>query len=147
MVDSLRKILNEYDSAKYATENGSLMHAKMRAVHVKDGALVGDTDIIKNIKNRPELEMFFASESRTEVPIAAIINGKFVSRRIDRIIVDDKNKVIHILDYKTDINKDAFRANYVAQVHEYVLIVKKIYPKYTVRGYILWLHDWVLESI
>ncbi len=147
MADTLRGILKEYDNTKYATENGSVTHGKMRAVRMENGTLVGDTDIIKNINKRPELLMFFDENARVEVPIAAVINGKFISRRIDRMVVDDKNKVVHILDYKTDIDKDAFYTNYVAQVREYVSIIKKIYPKYAVCGYILWLHDWSLESI
>jgi len=147
MVDTLRGILKEYDSAKYATENGSVMHSKMRAVRMEKGVLVGDTDIIENINKHTELSVFFGEKARVEVPIVAIINGKFISRRIDRMIVDDTNKVVHILDYKTDIDKNAFRANYVTQVREYVSIIKKIYPKYAVRGYILWLHDWSLENI
>ena len=147
MADTLRGILKEYDSTKYATENGSVMHGKMRSVRMENGTLVGDADIIENIIRHPELSVFFVENARVEVPVAAVANGKFISRRIDRMVVDDKNKVVHILDYKTDTDKNAFRANYVTQVREYVSIIKKIYPKYAVRGYILWLHDWSLESI
>ena len=142
MVDTLRKMLTEYDNRKHATDAGSAMHKKMRFVNLENG-----DDIAKHVKGRPELEMFFASNAQAEVPIAATINGKFVSRRIDRMVVDDKNKTVHILDYKTDVNKDAFRSKYVAQVREYMSIIAKIYPKYKVVGYILWLHDWMLEKL
>ena len=143
MADTLRNLLNEYDNQKQATKSGTVAHKKMRFVNMSKI----DEEIVKNIKKHPDLERFFVPDAKTEVPIAAIINGKFVSRRIDRMVVDDKNKTIYILDYKTDVSKDAFHSNYVAQVHEYVSIVTKIYPKYKVYGYILWLHDWTLEKL
>ena len=143
MADTLREMLTEYDNKKYATDTGSAMHQKMRFVNRLDDA----DDIIKQIKSRPELAIFFTENAQTEVPVAAIINGKFVSRRIDRMIVDDENKIVHILDYKTDTDKDTFHDKYVAQVHEYMSIIGKIYPKYRVYGYILWLHDWTLEKL
>ena len=143
MADTLREMLTEYDNKKHATDVGSAMHKKMRFVN----ALDGDDDIVKQIKSRPELAIFFTENAQTEVPIAATINGKFVSRRIDRMVVDNDNKTIHILDYKTDVNKDMFRSKYIIQVREYVSIISKIYPHYKVFGYILWLHDWILEKL
>ena len=126
MADTLRELLTEYDNKKYATDAGVLMHKKMRFVNMLDT----ESDIVKQIKTHPDLEMFFVSNALTEVPVAAVINDKFISRRIDRMIIDDKNCVIHILDYKTDVDKSAFHLSYVAQVREYMTIVGKIYPKY-----------------
>ena len=143
MADTLRELLTEYDNKQYATDAGVAMHRKMRFVNMLDV----DNDIVKQIKSHPELEIFFGENAQTEVPVAAVINGKFISRRIDRMVVDDKNNVIHILDYKTDVDKGAFHTNYIAQVREYMTIIKQIYPKYKVCGYILWLHDWTLEKI
>lgn len=143
MADTLRGLLKEFDNKKHATDAGSIMHKKMCLVNMQDI----DNDIVKQIKTHPELEMFFMNNARTEVPVAANINGNFISRRIDRMVIDDKNHVIHILDYKTDVDKDTFRAVYIAQVHEYKSIMSKIYPRYKVFGYILWLHDWTLEKL
>ena len=143
MADTLDDMLTEYDSKKRATDSGAAMHRKMRFVNMLDS----NNSIVKQINSHPELAMFFISSAKTEVPIAANINGKFVSRRIDRMVIDDRNKTIHILDYKTDIDKDAFRSDYITQVHEYMTIMGKIYPKYQVYGYILWLHDWTLEKL
>ena len=81
------------------------------------------------------------------MPVAAEIKSNFISRRIDRLIVDDEKRSVYIIDYKTDTDKDAFRQKYMAQVQEYMAITKKIYPKYNVSGHILWLHDWTLESV
>ena len=143
MAEKLRDILTKYDKDQYAINTGTEMHKKMRFVNMLDN----EDEVVIQIKSHPELAMFFTPDAKTEVPIAAKIKDKFVSRRIDRMVIDDDNKIIHILDYKTDVDKNTFHANYVAQVKEYVDIIKKIYPKYTVCGYILWLHDWTLEKL
>ena len=143
MAEKLRDILTKYDKDQYAINTGSQMHKKLRFVNM----LNADDEVIKQIKSHPDLEIFFTENAQTEVPIASLENGKLLSRRIDRMVVDDAAKTIHILDYKTDVDKRTFHASYVAQVQEYVSIIKKIYPKYTVRGYILWLHDWTLEKL
>ena len=143
MTDKLRDILTKYNKDQYAINTGSEMHKKMRFVNM----LNAEDEVVIQIKKHPELAKFFLPNAKTEVPLAAKINGKYISRRVDRMVVDDDNKIVHILDYKTDVDKNAFRANYVAQVKEYVDIVKKIYPKYTVYGYILWLHDWTLDKL
>jgi ATP-dependent exoDNAse (exonuclease V) beta subunit len=147
MSDTLRDFLSEYDKSVFATERGTEMHDKMQTIHTENGKLCGDDEIVENIKKHPEFKQFFGENSRAEVPVAAEINGRFISRRIDRLVVDVAHKIIHIIDYKTDINKDLFRQKYVSQVREYVAIINKIYPKYTVYGYILWLQDWTLENV
>ena len=143
MADKLRDILTKYDKDQYAKDTGSQMHKKMRFVNM----LNADDEVVKQIKSRPDLAVFFTDNARCEVPIATMEDGKLLSRRIDRMVVDDDNKIVYILDYKTDIDKNTFHANYVAQVQEYVAIIKKIYPEYKVYGYILWLHDWSLEKL
>lgn len=143
MANTLSDFMQKYDNVKHATKAGTTMHKKMRFVDMHN---IND-DIVKQIKKRPDLAMFFDSDALTEVPVAADINGRFISRRIDRMIVDNERRVVRILDYKTDINKDSFRAEYIAQVREYMAIVGKIYPEYKIFGYILWLHDWVLEKV
>ena len=132
MADTLRGILNDYDNARYATNVGTVAHRKLRGVHTEKGKLVGDAEFVKNVLAHPELAQFFNENARTEVPISAIINGKFVSRRIDRLVVDDANHIVHIIDYKTDVNRDAFHEKYVFQLQEYISIINKIYPKYKV---------------
>lgn len=147
MSNTLREFLSEYDNTRFATKRGTEIHDKMRAVHTENGELCGDGDIVENIKKHPDLMRFFGENSRAEVPVAAEINGRFISRRIDRLIVDEEKRSVYIIDYKTDADKDTFRQKYISQVQEYVAIINKIYPKYKIYGYILWLHDWTLESI
>lgn len=136
------------ERAEYATDAGTRMHARLEHIRVAaDGTLQGDADIIARINATPELKPFFAPGSRPEVPVAGTIFNRFVSRRIDRMMVDDDNKTVLILDYKTDIDATAMREKYVSQIREYVNLMQRIYPDYTVNGYILWTHDWRVEKI
>ena len=147
MNSQLHDFISKQESAEFATKNGLAMHAKLQFVRMGN-APTGDAELIKKIEScGDKLKSFFGENSRSEVPIASIINGKFISRRIDRLVVDDISKTVRILDYKTDIDTNKFRDKYIAQIHEYAGLLKQIYPEYKISGYILWLHDWTLESI
>ena len=147
MANSLTELLNEYDAKKYATEAGSVMHEKLRLIRVLSDCDKVDSELKNHIESCDGLSIFFTENIRTEVPIAGTINGIFISRRIDRLVVDDKNKVVRILDYKTDVEKESRHDKYVAQLDEYAKLMRQIYPKYKIEKYILWLHDWVLEKL
>ena len=77
---------------------------------------------------------FFTENAQTEVPVAGIINGYFVSRRIDRLVVDDEKKVVRILDYKTDVDKTKYREKYIIQLGEYEKLMHQIYPEYKTKS-------------
>ena len=147
MANSLIELLNEYDAKKYATDAGNAMHEKLRSIRMLSDCDKVDSELKKHIESCDSLSMFFAENTRTEVPIAGIINGNFVSRRIDRLSVDDENKIVRILDYKTDIEKESRREKYIAQLNEYEKLMRQIYPEYKIEKYILWLHDWTLERL
>ncbi len=147
MANNVRELLQEYDDMKYATENGLMRHAQMQSVRMGDSGLCGDDEIIAIIKSHPELAKFFVKNSRAEVPVAGIVRGKFISRRIDRLVVETDTKQVLILDYKTDVDKKSLRDKYLYQLSEYKELLKQVYPDYTIKAYILWLHDWELELV
>lgn len=147
MKTRLHELLNQSEHAAYATDAGRRMHAKLQCVAIGDGVSHGDINIVKKINSCPGLADFFAATAMTEVPIAGYINGRFVSRRIDRLCVDDSARTVRILDYKTDTDHGAQYDKYMRQLDEYIQLVKKIYPGYNVYAYILWTHDWTLERI
>ena len=147
MANSLRELLTEFDGKKYATNAGTQMHEKLRLIRVLDDCVKVDSELKNRIKSVDGLPAFFVESAMTEVPIAGIINGNFVSRRIDRLVVDSENKIVCILDYKTDVDKTSRREKYVYQLAEYAKLMKQIYPDYKIETSILWLHDWVLEKL
>lgn len=147
MTDTLRELLKQHDAASHAIDVGTHMHEKMRHVFIRGDDSRGDADIIQKITAHKELLQFFDTNSQTEVPVAGFVRGKFISRRIDRMVINHDAKTILILDYKTDTSPDEHRDAYHAQVAEYVDLLRMIYPKYTVHGFILWLHNFELESV
>ena len=147
MNNKIQDFVSATESRKYATDAGRIMHAKLQSVQLDDMPK-GDADLIEKIVSMgDELKSFFGPDSKSEVPIAGFVNGRFLSRRIDRLVVNNTQKIVKILDYKTDWNAQKFREKYIAQIREYVALMQQIYPKYNVRGYILWLHNWQLESV
>lgn len=147
MTQNLTDFLTAQVNKKYATQNGTITHQLLRNVIFDKDKIVGDKNIIEQIQNHPEIQPFFVSTARTEVAIAGRINGTFISRRIDRLVVDNSTKTIIFLDYKTDINKNEFIDKYKKQLGEYAQLLQSAYPDYKITGYILWIHDWLLEEI
>ena len=91
----------------------------MRNIIIDNTLINSDNALIKLINSKKELTLLFSKDSITEVPIAGIIKGKFISRRIDRLIKNDEFEYIMFLDYKTDINKEKFHNDYIFQMNEY----------------------------
>lgn len=144
---TLHKILSACDSTQYATSAGQKMHSRLQRVFIDGDNSSGDPEIVNKIKSVPGLASFFSAKSRTELPIAGTINGRFISRRIDRVTIDNSAKRISILDYKTDRDCNAYHSKYVFQIHEYARLLQTIYPGYKIDCYILWTHDFLLENI
>lgn len=143
---TLNDILIAHDAAKYATDAGKKMHTRLQRV-VLGNELRGDQELIAQIHATPGLAEFFGTNSKTEVPIAGTINGRFISRRLDRLVIDGAAKTVSVLDYKTDINHRMYYEKYIAQLREYVSLLRAIYPGYKISGYILWTHDFLLEKV
>ena len=144
---TLHNILSAHDATQHATAHGTQMHARLQHVVIDGDNAHGDIELIKRARANVALLPFFAPNSRTEVPIAGTINNRFVSRRIDRLIIDDTNKTIQILDYKTDTDRTAFHDKYVIQLREYARLLHAIYLGYKITAHILWTYDFSLENV
>ena len=147
MTQSLTDFLNDFEHKKRATQIGTDVHAKMQCIVVDTNICIGDSEIVEVIKNHQDLKSFFTASAQTEVPIAGIINGRFVSRRMDRLLINNDTKTINFIDYKTDTDKTVFIDKYKHQLKEYAELLRSAYPDYKINGYILWLHDWALDKI
>lgn len=147
MSNKLKEVLSQLERQEFATETGRAVHAKMQHIVIKKDAFIGDISLCEKIFSHPNLLSFFDEKSKTEVPVAGYINGRFVSRRIDRLVINDDKKEVSILDYKTDVDKSTFHDKYVAQIKEYVTLLYGIYPEYKIHAYLLWLNDFSLEEV
>ncbi len=144
---TLNNILNNITQEQISTDIGTKIHAILQHITIDNKHTIGNIDYINKIKQTPNLKKFFSSDSKTELPIAGTINGKFISRRIDRILINHEAKTIDILDYKTDITHDKYYNKYKTQINEYILLLQQIFPNYMINGYILWTHDFLLEKL
>ena len=144
---TLDNIIQMVSQTRFATEAGVAMHRNLQRVTIASDHCSGDSELVARIVKNKTLAQLFSPQSRTEVPIAGTINGHFVSRRLDRLLINNTEKTIMILDYKTDTAPDKYRTQYISQVYEYMQLLHAIYPNYTVHGYILWTHDFSLEKI
>ena len=147
MTQNLKEFLTGAKNKEFATDNGTQMHALMQHIIVDTDCEKGDKDIIQIIKKRSDLISFFTKNAQTEVPIAGNVRGRFVSRRIDRLLINHNTKTIDFIDYKTDTDKNTFIEHYKYQLKEYAELLHSAYPNYKINGYILWLHDWALDKI
>lgn len=147
MTQKLSDFLSTCQDRGFATTNGTRMHAIMQHIIIDESGENGDAEIIKIIKSRNDLRPFFIASAQTEVPIAGVVHGQFISRRIDRLLINKSNKTIDFIDYKTDINPDEFIDKYRYQLKEYAELLRSAYPDFKISGYILWLHDWTLDRI
>lgn len=147
MSNDIKSILANNDNIKFATDVGTRMHARLGRVVIDMNKTSGDVELIEKINSVHGLPHMFSAQSKVEVPIAGIVANRFVSRRIDRLLVDEDRRIVYVLDYKTDTTRDMFRDEYVAQLREYATLLGQIYPGYKINRYILWTHDWILESV
>ncbi|MBQ6736337.1 MAG: hypothetical protein IJQ90_02515 [Alphaproteobacteria bacterium] len=147
MTNKITDLINKNLHSDYATATGRNVHAKMQSVFYTPNGWTGDENIINKLSNIPELKEFMGPLSRTEVPIAGTINGKFISRRIDRLYVNNDIKKVVVLDYKTDTDKKVFFEKYRVQLKEYYELLKQIYNGFNIECKILWLNDFTLENI
>lgn len=148
MTHNLTDFLNAQNNKKLATASGTKIHTLLKNIKI-DSVFgnTGDAEIIAQIQKHSELIPFFAKSAKTEVPIAGNINGIFISRRIDRLLINKEDKTIFFIDYKSDTDKQTFIDKYTKQLTEYARLLKSAYPDYKITGYILWLQDWQLEKV
>lgn len=147
MTQTLKNFLVGAKNKECATKTGTQIHSQLQRVVVDDICNDGASELVEKIRNRPDLKRFFAAAAKTEVPIAGYINGRLVSRRIDRLLIDVSAKTVDFIDYKTDVDKKRYIGTYKKQLSEYGELLKSVYLGYEINGYILWLSDWQLEHM
>lgn len=148
MTSNLRDLLSAAQQFEFATSAGRALHKEMQKIVIyPNGDTCGDRELVAKIKSTPGIADFFSPHARTEIPIAGMLNKKFVSRRIDRIIVDNDKNIVKIMDYKTDLNHELMRNMYISQLSEYAQLLRDIYPNHTIHGYILWTSDFTLDQV
>lgn len=95
------------------------------------------SEVLKLCQTYPEI---FNMYSMAEVPIIGEVEGKIISAKIDRLVIE-KDRVI-IVDYKTNrpaaSNLSEVPDIYINQLNTYRALLQKLYPEKKVESYILW---------
>ena len=92
---TLNDILNNIKQTQLSTDTGTKIHTILQHITIdNNGTKSGNVEYIKKIEQVPNLQKFFSPDSKTELPIAGTINNKFISRRIDRILINHETKTI-----------------------------------------------------
>lgn len=96
---------------------------------------------IKQVENvlKKFANLFNNPNSKAEVPIIGLVDGKTVSGKIDRLIVEDKS--VLIIDFKTGQKNDWLEKKYQEQMRLYELVLEKIYPDREIISQIVWVTD------
>ena len=146
--NKITNLINDKTHQDYATSSGVATHTRMQHIFFDaKGAPLSDDEIVAHIAQKPELVEYMGPLSKTEVPIAGYINGRFISRRIDRLYVNHTTKSVVVIDYKTDLDKERFRSKYIEQLAEYHRLLVEVSPEYPIVCKILWLNDFALENV
>ena len=148
MTKKITDLINDKLRQDYAVSAGTEMHAHMQNIFFDvNGTVYGNSDIVAKIAGNKELVEYMGPLSKTEVPIAGYIDGRFISRRIDRLYVNQETKTVVVIDYKTDLDKERFRLEYARQLTEYYKLLADIYPGFSIACKILWTNDFTLENV
>jgi len=113
--------------------------------HLQKRILASTQHIISNKEFLPLVQ----KDTKTELSLGSIIDGKIKTVRLD-LVVMDQDEII-IIDYKSDISvplkAEDISEHYVKQLYTYKEMVKKIYPKRVIRSMILWLNNGHLHKV
>ena len=106
----------------------------------KLGIPFSDNDVTKlqNLANHPTFKAFLQQENRCELPYLVKIDDEVVHGYIDFIAFDHDQKIIDIVDFKTDRmnQKEAFVSAYRQQLNTYCQAIGQLYPNYAIRAHI-----------
>ncbi|MFI4955281.1 MAG: hypothetical protein ACHP9Y_05145, partial [Gammaproteobacteria bacterium] len=113
-------------------------------------AQIADQDILQKVKlitlKHP---LLFSAGTLNEVPVAGIIEGKYVFGQIDKLVVSGNS--VQIIDIKTDelppATPDKVNHAYTRQLDLYRQLVSTIYPGKQITCSILWFNNQELMDV
>ena len=106
---------------------------------------ISDADFIKNnileLYNNPKYNFIFSNNSLSETEIIVKEGNNSKILRVDKVVFDNDENKIWIIDYKTDKLTDIVPDTYKKQLFEYKKALTKIYPDKKIHTAILWIND------
>lgn len=122
---------------------------RKNAADLREGEILRIKEEVLNLLQDEKFAAVFGAESKAEVPVMGLVNGKIISGQIDRLVVE-KDRVM-IIDFKTNRpaaqKPEDVQPAYVKQLRAYKLLIEKIYPEKNVETLILWTDTATLMEI
>jgi len=100
------------------------------------------SDIVKKLLSIKSLSKFFELEGAKISTEREVVDRLGQTKRIDRLIETEKE--VWIVDYKS--SQDDIQKHH-AQVVEYMELLKDIYPKKDIKGFLIYLDDFKVEQV
>lgn len=110
------------------------------------------TEEIRALVDQSDLSEIFSVIDGAVFTEKDIVTSNGRIKRLDRLIVQSTE--VTVIDYKSaqygllgEESNDSLHNPYKVQVAEYVMILKELYPKHTIKGYLLYLNSKKLEPV
>ncbi len=135
------------DLAGENRRNACLRFLSQSAHGLEEDQKIELTNEVMAIMEAPEFKTLFGSNSRAEVPVVGLVEGKsdgkgaqLVSGQIDRLVVTGTE--VFIVDYKTlrpsPYDPADVPETYIKQMASYRSVLETLYPKHQIRCALLW---------
>ena len=128
------------DAEKSALRETILSFLQKNAPEMNEAEMHRIVEEVSSLLENPKFSALFGANSKAEVPIMGVVDGKVISGQVDRLVVQD-DKVM-IVDYKT--NRPAAKSlaevplAYFKQMEAYKSLLSKIYENKKIETLILW---------
>ena len=146
---------------RHAAERGRLLHAlfeRLPAVAeaerrgaaeawlsgsggVRDAALRAElTDTACGIIGDPRFAAVFAADALAEVPLAAVVDGRVIAGKVDRLHVSGRR--VLLVDFKTNrrapASLDSAPPSHLAQMGAYAAALAQVFPDHVIEAALLY---------
>jgi ATP-dependent helicase/nuclease subunit A len=97
----------------------------------RDPSIQNDVIItsVRDVIENPDWQMFFGSNARAEVPLAAVVGETVITGRVDRLVIEPG--LVRVLDFKTGrgvpFGADTVALPYLRQMAHYVAALETIF--------------------
>ena len=98
--------------------------------------------LVRKVLCAKPLEKYFSVPGAMVFQEKEVVDNKGRTKRIDRLIVKDKE--VWIVDYKTKAEPEL---DYKKQVDEYRSIIRELYPRHEIKGYLIYLEELKVEDV
>lgn len=147
LIHKLLQMLPQYSS--FEKQSALIKTYLLKQTDLSDAFKQSVEKEVLSVLSSKDFAFVFEGNSRAEVPVMGMVDGKVISGQIDRLIVSDKAVVI--VDFKTNRpaagSIDDVSAAYKAQLDIYAKLIGQIYPTLPIEKYILWTNTLKLMKI